>query len=324
MLIVTFLLVLGAVLTGLWSLSVGYGKFPFSDIVRAVFGDGDPDVVAVIRQERLPRIALAVLGGAALAVSGAVFQSVTRNPLGSPDLIGFTNGAYTGVLLSIIVLGGAGISVTTGALLGGIVTGALMYVFARDKGISGYRFIIVGIGVSAALQAVNSYIIINGNLRAAISAATWGAGSLDLADSSDLLPVAAALLLLVPIAATLSTRMGLLELGDDAASGLGVNVGRTRIALLAVGVLLIAVVTAVAGPVAFIALAAPQIAKRLTGSSSLGILSSAAMGAALLVFCDTVARIVVAPQQIPAGVVSLCLGGAYLIWLLIFGRRTDR
>ncbi len=226
--------------------------------------------------------------------------------------------------MSIIVLGGSSLSVTTSALIGGIATGVLVYLFAHDKGLSGYRFIIVGIGVSAALQAINSYIIINGNLRAAISAATWGAGSLDLADWSDLLPVAVALILLAPIAATLSTRMGLLELGDDAASGLGVNVARTRLALLGVGVLLVAVVTAVAGPVAFIALAAPQIAKRLTGGSSLGILSSAAMGAALLVLCDTIARIVIAPQQIPAGVVSLCLGGAYLIWLLIFGRRRTR
>ena len=118
--------------------------------------------------------------------------------------------------------------------------------------------------------------------------------------------------------------MGLLELGDDSAAGLGVNVGRTRLLLLGVGVVLLSVVTAVVGPIAFIALAAPQIAKRLTGNPNIGIASSAAMGAMLLVLCDAIARIVIAPQQLPAGVVTLSLGGAYLVWLLIFSRRSSR
>ena len=325
--VVTALLFVVAIGIGLWSLSLGYQSYPFSTIIGAVFGQGDPAQTDPIVQWRLPRIVIAILGGAALAVSGALFQSVTRNPLGSPDIIGFTSGAYTGALVSIIVVGEGTVSVTGGALIGGLLTGALMYVLAfdrRSRGISGYRFIIVGVGVAAALQAVNSYLIINSGLQAAISAATWGAGSLDLTDWGDTIPVGVTLLALLPVAAVLSTRMGLLELGDDSAAGLGVNVGSTRLLLLGIGVVLLSVVTAVVGPIAFIALAAPQIAKRLTGSPNIGVVSSAAMGAALLVLCDAIARIVIAPQQLPAGVVSLCLGGGYLVWLLIFGRRRTR
>ncbi|UED86203.1 FecCD family ABC transporter permease [Streptomyces profundus] len=313
---VSALLALVALAVCLWSLTIGELAIAPSEVLAALAGDADEGVTRVVREWRLPRALIGLLGGAALGASGAIFQSLTRNPLGSPDIIGFNAGAYTGTLLAALLIGGSELGTTAGALLGGIGTGLLVYVLAFRHGVQGYRLIVVGVGVSALLTSLNSYLLVNLRREDAIAAATWGAGSFNDVGWSEVWPVLIAAALLLPAGLVLTGRMRLLELGDDAARALGVPVERTRLAMLLVGIGLTAVVTAVAGPIAFVALVAPQLAMRLTRAGGVRLLPAAAMGALLLTCGDLIARTVIAPSQLPVGVVTVCLGGAYLVWLL--------
>ncbi|MGB7449516.1 MAG: iron chelate uptake ABC transporter family permease subunit [Ornithinimicrobium sp.] len=310
------LLLLALLLLCAASLTVGDSDIPARTVASALVGDGEPGTVRIVTQWRLPRTLLAVLGGACLALSGAIFQSMTRNPLGSPDIIGFSAGAYTGSLLVTLVLGGAGLSVAAGAFLGGLVTAVLVYALAFRRGVQGFRLIVVGIAVSAVLAALNSYLLVTAQLEEAVTAAIWGAGSLNGARWMDASLVAGSLALLAPGCVLLCRRMRMLELGDDFARALGVNAERTRVTLIVLGVGLVSVTTAVAGPITFIALAAPQIAKRMVHASGPALLTSALTGAGLLLTSDLIAQRIIAPNQYPVGVVTACLGGTYLVWLM--------
>ena len=175
----------------------------------------------------------------------------------------------------------------------------------------------IGIAISAVLNAFNDYLQLRADLNAAIAAASWGMGSLADLGWQDVVPVTIAVAVLVPLLALMSRRLGMLEFGDDIASALGIPVERTRLLLLVIGVALTATVTAVAGPIVFVALAAPQLARRLTRSAGITLVPSAAMGAALLLVSDVVAQRIIAPAALPVGAVTVTLGGIYLIALLI-------
>ncbi|WP_406397042.1 iron-enterobactin ABC transporter permease [Streptomyces uncialis] len=312
-------LLLLAATAALGILTLGSGQYtvPPGDVIRALLGDATPKVHMVVVEWRLPRVLLAVLCGAALAVSGAIFQSLTRNPLGSPDVIGFNTGAYTGALAVIMLANGGYYQVAAGALAGGIATAALVYVLAYRQGVQGFRLIIVGIGISALLASLNTWMTIKADLETAMAAAVWGAGSLNGRSWEQLGPVALVLAVLLPVVLLLAGRMRMLEMGDDTARSLGLRTEPNRLALVVTGVALTALVTAAAGPISFIALAAPQLARRLVRSPGVSVLPSAAMGAALLVAADWVAQRAFAPTQLPVGVVTVSIGGAYLIWLLL-------
>lgn len=306
-----------ALVIGLVTLGSGDFAVPLGDVFKALIGQAEPNVQMVVVQWRLPRTGLALLLGGALGVSGAIFQSITRNPLGSPDIIGFEAGAYSGALLVMVSLGGGYLMIAGGALLGGLVTAALVYGLAWRRGVQGFRLIIVGIGVSAMLTAFNKFMLLRAQLEVAMSAALWDAGSLNGLGLDRLLVAGILLLVLVPASLLLARPMAQLEMGDDAASALGVPAERTRIVLMVLGVALIATVTATAGPIGFVALVAPQLARRLTRSAGVALLPSAAMGALLLVAADYLAQRVFAPTQLPVGVVTISLGGIYFAWLLI-------
>ncbi|MBD8080031.1 iron chelate uptake ABC transporter family permease subunit [Cellulosimicrobium arenosum] len=299
-----------ALTTGDYPLSVG-------QVLGALTGVEDGPVRTIVVEWRLPRALLALVVGVALGASGAIFQSITRNPLGSPDIIGFNTGAYTGALVVLMVIGGGYGGVTAGALVGGIGSAVLVYFLAYRRGVQGFRFVVVGIAISAMLAAVNAWLIVTADLESAMAATLWGAGSLNGTSWAQAGPATVlVVVLLVPMAA-LAPRMHLLELGDDAATALGLHAERTRLALVVVGVALVAVATAVAGPISFVALAAPQLARRLTRGAGVQVLPAAAMGAVLLAASDLVAQRLFAPTQLPVGVVTVVVGGAYLIWLLV-------
>ncbi|BDZ41806.1 iron-enterobactin transporter permease [Paraoerskovia sediminicola] len=314
--------IVGAALTAVAVLlalvSLGTGDYPLSvpEVVRAMFATDGGFATTVVLDWRLPRVLVALVFGAALGVSGAVFQSMTRNPLGSPEIIGFTTGAYTGALVALIVIGGAYASTTVGALLGGLLTALAVYLLAYRKGISGFRLIIVGIGVTAMLQALNTWLILRADLEVAMSAAFWQAGSIALVGWEQAVPAFAVLAALAVLVAVLAAPMRQLELGDDAARAHGVRLEPVRLALLVVGVALIAVVTAIAGPIAFVSLAAPQIAQRLAGSAGLPLVNTALTGAVLLIAADFVAQHAL-PSAVPVGLVTVVIGGLYLIGLLV-------
>ncbi|MGP9710071.1 FecCD family ABC transporter permease [Brachybacterium sp. AOP24-D1-21] len=286
------------------------------DVVAALFGQGTTKDQLVVVEWRLPRVIMAVVVGAFLAMAGAVFQSLTRNPLGSPDIIGFNAGAYTGALGAILFLGGGFASTAVGSFAGGLATAAVVYLLAFRNGIQGFRLIIVGIGIASMLSAFNTWLILKAELQLAMVASVWGAGSLNNADweRTALLTVFAVVLL--PLLMALSRPLQALELGDDAAAAQGVATERATLMLMVVGVALTAVCTAAAGPISFIALAAPQIARRLTGSGRVSLVSSGLVGAALLLLSDLVAQHALPGIQMPVGIVTVTVGGGYLVWLL--------
>jgi iron complex transport system permease protein len=304
--------------------SIGTGDFPLpiTDVVATLIGQGDPASEFIVGTLRLPRVLVAALVGGAFGISGAIFQSISRNPLGSPDMIGFTFGSVTGAVVVILIIDGTTAQIAAGAIGGGLVTAVLIYLLALRGGVQGYRLVLVGIGVAAVLQAINSYLVARATREDAYEAAHWMIGSVNGRGWEHVWPVAAALAVLVPAALMMARPLALLEMGDDAARALGVSAERSRLALIFVGVGLTAVATASTGPVAFVALAAPQIARRLTRSATPGLIPAAIMGALLLVASDLAAQRLLS-IDLPVGLMTGAVGGVYLCWLLRSGwRRT--
>ncbi|MFG1172215.1 iron-enterobactin ABC transporter permease [Erwiniaceae bacterium CAU 1747] len=310
---------LGLLALALALFALGYGTLHIApgQVWQALLGEGPAGFQTVVNQWRAPRVVTALVLGAGLGVSGAIFQSAIRNPLGSPDVVGFNTGAFTGALIAIILFNGNDYQIAGGALIGGIAAAALVYLLAWRQGIIGFRLIIVGIGVGAVLSALNSWLILSASLESAMSAALWGAGSLNGITWNKAQPA----LVLVPLTmiATLllGRRQQLMEMGDDSARALGINAGSSRLWLMLGGIILSAVATATAGPIAFIALAAPQIARRMTGASAIPLFSAATTGALLLLLADVLAQHAFNGIQLPVGAVTISIGGLYLIGLLI-------
>ncbi|MBW4716770.1 FecCD family ABC transporter permease [Saccharothrix obliqua] len=270
----------------------------------------------VIRDWRLPRVLAAVVFGVALGVAGAIFQGTTRNPMGSPDVIGLDAGAYTGALIAITVLSGTSAQLAFSSVLGGVLTAAVVYVLSLGGGVSGLRLVVIGIAVNATLTALNSWIVLRAELEVAMAAVGWNAGSLNGVDWDDLaIPFAIIAVLLVLLSVrSLDARQAALD--PALAVTTGVRLEPLRVQLVLIGVGCTATVTAVAGPIAFIALAAPQIGRRLAGAPGIPLLPAALTGAVLLLGADLVAQLLLAPVALPVGVVSTAIGGCYLMWLL--------
>ncbi|WP_373289993.1 FecCD family ABC transporter permease [Longimycelium tulufanense] len=317
------LLVALAVVMGI-TLTSGDFPLPLGDVLRSLVGEGSPGADFIIYTLRLPRLLTAVFVGAALAASGAILQTLTRNPLGSPDIIGFTNGSATGALLVIIVLQGSMTQIALGALAGGLVTAVAVYLLAYTRGVQGFRLVVVGIGVSAMLLAANSYLITRARLQEALAAQSWLIGSLHDRGPNQAAAVGIGLAILLPLGLRFARRLSLLEMGDDAAKALGVNVERTRFVLLLVSVTLAAIATAATGPIWFIALAAPQLARRLTRSSGPGLLPAAFLGAVLLAASDLAVQRILPSAHLPVGTATGIIGGLYLVWLLATEARRSR
>ena len=304
----------------LYSLTLGDYGLGVADSLRRLTGDGGPseDYLGVyfVQSVRLPRVVCAVAVGASLAIAGRIFQTISGNPLGSPDVVGLSAGSATGALVAIIILGASPATTGTGALIGGLVSGALVLACSGGTRVTGIRVVLVGIGCSAALRALNSLLIVKAPLEAAQRAQLWSAGSLNGVTFVRAFPLIVGLGVLGLSCACAATSIGLLAMGDDVATGLGVRVRVVRVSAIVSAIVLVALATAVAGPVAFVALSAPHIAARLCGGGRVGVVSSAVVGAALVLSADVVAQRIVAPAELPVGVVTGVLGGLYLLWIL--------
>lgn len=319
----------GLVLAALvvFCVNIGQGEYgiPLLEVLRTLVGAGAPDTTFVVIELRLPRSLTGLLVGAAFGLSGAIFQSLARNPLASPDIIGITAGASAAAVL-VIVIGVGGIGTSAASLIGGLLAALAVYALAWRKGASGYRLVLVGIGIGAMLSSVISYLLIRAELTQATQATVWLTGSLNGRGWEHVRPVGLALLVLLPIALLLGRSLSTLRLGDDVARALGTRVHRARIALVLVAVGLAAVGTASAGPVAFVGLVAPQVALRLAGTPGIPLAASAACGALLVVTADLVGRTALGlllgtPTELPVGAVTALVGAPVLLWLL---RRTVR
>lgn len=304
-----------------WSLSVGDFPIPVSDVAASLLGRGTADSDFIVRTLRLPRGLTGLLVGAAFGLAGAIFQRVIRNPLASPDIIGINAGAAASATLVIVIGNGSGNEVTVGALAGAVMTSFAIYLLAYRRGVTGYRLVLVGIGITSMLGSVTSYLLTRAEIFDAQRATVWLTGSLNGRGWEHVRPIATALAVLIPVAIGMARHLRLLELGDETAAGLGGQVERIRGALLLVGVALAALATASAGPVAFVALAAPQVARRLTGGRTLALLPSAACGALLLVSADLLSRRLFAPTELPVGIFTGLIGAPYLLYLLARANR---
>ncbi|MFJ7943160.1 FecCD family ABC transporter permease [Streptomyces sp. NPDC096354] len=320
------IVVLAAVAAGAGIVLIGSGDYAMTpgEVVSTLFGHGTFQQEFIVTDLRLPRVLVGLLVGAALGVGGAVFQTISRNPLGSPDVLGFGQGATVGALTVIVLFQGGAAVVAGGAVVGGLVTGVVVYLLAWKRGMHGYRLVLVGIGSAAMLTAAAQYLITKANLVDATRAVVWMTGSLDGRDWAQVWPLLVVCGLLIPLVLGHGRALRMMEMGDDAAYALGVRVERTRLVLMGCAVMLVAVATAAAGPITFVSLSAPQLARRLTRSPGPNLAPAALMGAALLLVADWIAMDAFGDRQLPVGVVTGVLGGCYLLWLLVSERRAGR
>lgn len=322
--VVCALVLAGTLVTAIASVRFGDPPVAVGTTIDVFLGRADFADAFIVVQLALPRIATAILVGAALGVSGAIFQSLSRNPLGSPDIIGFNVGAATGAIAAILYLPDLAYGASAAAVAAGITTALVVYLLAWQRGMRGYRLILVGIGLTALLQSVNSFMLAKADLLRAQGAHLWLYGSLNARTWENAGLVAVAMAVLLPVILLLGSRLSVLEMGDETAYALGVPVERTRITFLVLGTALPAVAIAVAGPIAFVALAAPQLVRRLTRAPGPHLGPSACMGALLLVAADFVAQHVIPGASLPVGLATGALGGVYLAWLLASEWRSGR
>ncbi len=286
---------------------------------HALLDPASPDRFAVLTLG-LPRYLLGALAGVALGASGAIFQTVTRNPLASPDVLGFGAGAASGAILALR-LGESQPGFTAGmAVAGGLLAALVVYGLAGGLRASPRRLILSGIMISALLTAVNGYLLLEADVQDTQVVLAWLSGSLNTAAWHDLPGLAAALAALIALCLLRHRSFGLIELEDSLVTTLGARPGRQRAGWIVTGVLLVAAATAVTGPIAFVALAAPHIARRLHGARLANPLAPALVGAVLVTGCDAVAANAL-PIHPPVGIVTGALGGLYLLTLLL---RADR
>jgi iron complex transport system permease protein len=298
--------------------SVSLGEFPIAlvDVVPAMLGLGAGDEAFIVQELRLPRALCGLLVGVAFGMSGAIFQSLARNELASPDVIGITAGASTAAVLMIVLAGASSVSLSLAALGGALATASAIYLLAFKRGVSGYRLILVGIGVAAGLSSVTSYLLTRAEISEVQRATVWLTGSLNARTWDQVTTLAIAVAVFVPLALVLARGLRGLTLGDDAAKGIGVRVEPVRAAVIVTAVALAAFATAAAGPVAFVAFVSAPIARRMVGTGDLALVPAALVGALLLTCADVVAREALGPIELPVGVLTGILGAPYLLWLL--------
>ncbi|MGW1836098.1 FecCD family ABC transporter permease [Streptomyces sp. NPDC002067] len=319
-------LVLTALALLLFCFSISLGDFPIGlpRVVATLFGRGERVDEFVVMDLRLPRAAAGLVVGVALGVSGAITQSVARNPLASPDILGITGGAGVVSVFLVTVSGGTAVAGALGlsgaALAGGLGTGLLVYFLAWRRGVDGFRLILIGISVSAVTEALTTWLLATADIRDVARAQAWLVGSLDNRSWDEVRLALWGTLVLLAVVACVAFQFKPLHFGDDVAAGLGVRYTRVRAVLLLCAVLLAAMAVSAAGPVPFVAMVAPQVAMRLTRSPTPPVPASGAVGAVLLLGSDLVARTAL-PITLPVGVVTAAIGGPFLIHLLVRANR---
>lgn len=306
------------------SLSVGDYSLPLTDVVATLFGGGDTGTRFVVLELRLPRALLGLLVGCCFGLSGAVFQTLLRNPLASPDIIGVGSGAGAAVVLAGGLASLSGTPLSFVALAGALVTGAAVYLLAWRKGVTGYRLVLIGLGIGTGLSSVISYQMTRSDVTEAQTAFLWLSGSLNGRSWPQFWPLLVGAALLVPLTSLAARALPALQLGDDAAGGLGSRVERDRLALLACATALAGVATAAAGPVGFVAFVSPPIARRLLPGQGAALLPAALTGALLVSFADLVAQHALPGTQLPVGIVTSVIGAPYLLWLLARANRVGQ
>lgn len=316
---------LALLIVALSAVTILLGRYTVTipDFFRIVAGADIPGASFIVMENRLPRVFIGVLIGAAFGMAGAIFQTMLRNPLASPDIIGISYGASASAVFAIVLLGASGLVLSGFAMIGALAVALAIYFISRRGGVAGYRLILVGIGFSAVLQSVVSFLLTRTDINVASDALVWLNGSLNSSNWDRVTVLAIAMVVLTPAVVVLSRSLRGLELGDDTAAGLGVNVERSRLALIVTGVLLAAVATAAAGPVAFIAFLSGPIARRFLGGYR-PLLSAALVGAVIVLGADFAGANLIPGVSLPVGVITGVLGAPFLLWLLATSNRSGQ
>ncbi|MER5831160.1 iron ABC transporter permease [Streptomyces sp. NPDC002130] len=322
LLCVTLLLAAAAFLV--FCVSIGVGDFPIGlpQVIATLFGRGEQVDEFVIMDLRMPRALAGLVVGVALGVSGALTQAIARNPLASPDVLGITLGASAVAVFLVTVSGGTAAAVvnsvglSAAALAGGLGTGLLVYLLAWRRGVDGFRLILIGISVSAVMEAITTWLLVTADIRDVARAQAWLVGSLENRSWGEVSTALWCGLALLAVVSCVAFQFRPMHFGDEVAAGLGVRYARVRAVLLLCAVLLAGVAVSAAGPVPFVALVAPQVAMRLARCPTPPMVASGLTGALLLTGSDLVARTAL-PVSLPVGVVTAAIGGPFLVYLLV-------
>jgi len=294
----------------------GSVRLSLDQVIVSLLGLRDSSAVDfIVLDLRLPQIQAGLGVGLALGAAGTIFQHLLRNPLASPDFVGVSSGASLAAVIGIALPGVSGVGIPALALIGALASSAAMYVLAWKDGVSGYRFILIGIGVAAFATGLTAYALTRTDLTEARAAMHWLVGSIGQSGQREVDVLLVAVAILLPATVVLQRMLRSLELGDDTARALGTRAELVRFVLILVGVVLTALATAAAGPIAFVALVAGPVADRLLDTAAGSIIAAALVGACLVLASDFIA-VEVLPFELPTGVVTGAVGAPYLIWLL--------
>lgn len=317
-------MVLVVLAAGTGALLIGAAGLTPGQAVAGALGLGDEGDVFIIQQLRLPRIEAAVVVGAAFGMAGALFQSTLRNPLASPDILGISSGASLGAVIGMLALGMSGVALSGMAFAGAGIIALAIWLLAWRKGLHSIRFVLVGVGFAYLCSSLVAWAIARAEENEAAGVLVWTVGSVSDVRGEQLALVAAGTLVLFVAVAVVARTQGPLSLGDDNARALGVHVDGARIGSLLLAVALVALATSAAGPIAFVALVAPAIARRLVNDGGAALAASTATGAALTLVADVVGQHALLGVSAPVGIVTGLVGAPYLLWLLATTEKRSR
>lgn len=297
-------------------LLLGNTIYPADIVWRALWGEEIKGASFAVTTLRLPRMLAGLFAGFAFGMAGSVFQTMLRNPLASPNVIGVTAGSSVAAVFCILVLSAGKATTSLAAVIAGLLTTALIYFLSQGGGFSGGKLILIGIGVQAMLNALISFMLLKGASHDVPTAMRWLSGSLNAVQMKDLPALLSSVLLISPIIILLGRQLNILELGEQSAITLGVQVNKVRLVLVLGAVLLLAFATAATGPIAFVAFLAGPISKRLVGIGFSYELPAGLTGAVLVLASDLIAQFAF-PVKYPVGVITGIIGAPYLIFLLV-------
>ena len=297
-------------------LMLGNTIYPVKDVIGVLLGEQVKGASFAVGTIRFPRMIAGVFAGFAFGVGGYIFQTMLRNPLANPNVIGITAGSSAAAVFCIIVLQASNTIVSIASVVGGLATALVVYCLSKGSSFSIGRLILIGIGIQAMLTAVINYLMLIGKTHDLPTAMRWLSGSLNGAKMDNLYPIILTVCMFAPIILFFGKRLEMLELGEQAATSLGVDTNKTRLILIISSVLIIALATATTGPIAFVAFLSGPIAKRLVGIEFSAIIPAGLVGVILVLAADLIGQFAFVARY-PVGVITGILGAPYLIYLLI-------
>ncbi|WP_051234315.1 FecCD family ABC transporter permease [Halomonas halocynthiae] len=303
-------------LASLGYLALGTETLSLAALWPALQGNGDPFSVFIVQELRLPRLAAAWWTGAAFAVAGCLMQTLARNRLATPGIIGIDNGATAFAVASVVGLG-VSLAPPAMALIGSATAASITFGLASGNDTRGYRFIVAGIGIGAVFGAVTQLLLSQVDIDSANAAYPWTVGTLNARSLGAVNLLFAGLLLGLPAAIALGRSLSGMRFSDAVAAGMGIPLKHRRIQVLTLAVLLTALAVAVAGPVGMVGLIGPEIARSLSSPRGVPLVASALAGALVMVLADLVGRLLLAPVELPVGIVTALVGGPWLLCILL-------